>query len=397
MSEFQDLIEGELDRVKLRPFTIEGFHRRRYRRQRNQRLAAGTVALVVAIAGIGVAIWAFHHRQRSIPARPSPTPLVGTLAFVSQGGLQVATSDGSTSRVVRRGAYTQFPEYRWSPDGTRIAFLSGQPGGSKTGSAMALFVVNGDGSGQDRLADCTGRPDGAEKGRCDGLSWSPDGTRIAFSGENSLFVVELATGSVRRITGCPSCEYKGTALNPAWSPDGSRIAFTTGDSIDVVAIDGSGWARLAAAPGVEPHPTWSPDGARIVFSANDGIYMVETDGSNLRHLSTKTKQESTNSPTWSPDGTRIAYLSTPGIRGALVEEVWVMNADGTARARLYHSPCCIDGWGGPAWSPDGRFIAFSVWGTIQEPAVYVIGVDGSGLHRIPGRGFGNPVWEPHAS
>src|SRR5207244_4378490 len=78
------LTERELDRVEIRPFTLEGFHRRRDRKERNKRIVAGVVALVVAVGGVGGAIWALHPRDRSIPVTPIPTPLPsnGDIAFM---------------------------------------------------------------------------------------------------------------------------------------------------------------------------------------------------------------------------------------------------------------------------------------------------------------------------
>ena len=309
-------------------------------------------------------------------------------------GVDVAATDGSKSDVVRAGKYFGFQDYQWSPGGTRIAIISGAPGGRFLGAAMDLVVMNADGSSVRQLADCSGGPGGKEKGRCDGLSWSPDGRRIVFSGEDSLFVVELDTGSVRQITGCAACEYTGAALNPAWSPGGSLIVFNGHGSIDVVAADGSGWRRVVAVAGA-PKPAWSPDGARIAFAGNEGLNVIEADGSNLEHLVEESVVETTDAFAWSPDGSHIAYISTPNSVGgdAVLEQVWVMNADGTQKVLLYESPCCVDGWGAPAWSPDGRSIAFGVWGA-ELPAVYVIGADGSGLHALSGFGFGDPLWKP---
>jgi Tol biopolymer transport system component len=386
---------GDIATYRPTPPNLQGRARRR-------------IALVVGSAALGVALLAFGAfagvrelagAREQTPAHRAPTtPTVGTLAFIGRDGLVVATTDGAKSDVVREGVYSGFEDYQWSPDGTRIAVISGAPGGKFTGGAMGVAVMKADGSAVQQLASCAGRPGGQDKGFCDGLSWSPDGERLVFSGERSLFVVDLDTGSVRQITGCDSCDYTGAALNPAWSPKGSRIAFADLDSVDVVDADGSGWRRLAAAPdpGDTGRPEWSPDGARIVFGATDGVYVVDEDGSNLDHLLVQGPEETPNAPTWSPDGTRIAYISTPKAVGihAFVEEVWVIKADGTERARLYESSCCINGWGGPAWSPDGRSIAFGVWVGTPDPAVYVMGADGSGLHAVPGFGFGDPVWQP---
>lgn len=363
------------------------------RARRRIAVVMGSAALGIALAAAGAfaGVKSLTGAQPTVPGNPKP-PAVGTLAFIGRDGLVVATSDGSWSEVVRPGEYFQFPAYEWSPDGTRIAFVSGFPGGSQTGSAMDVAVMNADGSDVDRLADCSGTPDGKERGRCDGLSWSPDGTRMVFSGEGSLFVVELATGSVRQITGCETCEFDGLPYNPEWSSDGARIAFGSEGGVYVVGTDGSGLIHVAEQSAYDTE--WSPDGTRIVFGANDGVYVAEGDGSNLTRLVGQNVRETPNAPTWSPDGSRIAYISTPTAGSdAFLVQVWVVDANGIDKALLYEPPCCANGWGAPAWSPDGRSIAFMVSGELP-PAVYVIADDGSGLHRLPGFGFGAPVWKP---
>lgn len=75
-------------------------------------------------------------------------------------------------------------------------------------------------------------------------------------------------------------------------------------------------------------------------------------------------------------------------------QVWDVNADGTERSLLYESPCCVESPGSPTWSPDGRSVAFSASCGTVSPAVYLVGTDGSGPHRLSGFGFGDPVWKP---
>ena len=53
-------------------------------------------------------------------------------------------------------------------------------------------------------------------------------------------------------------------------------------------------------------------------------------------------------------------LPHPACSGGFLAEVWVINADGSGRTRLFRSDCCMDDWGGPVWSPDGRQVALVV-------------------------------------
>ena len=134
---------------------------------------------------------------------------------------------------------------------------------------------------------------------------------------------------------------------PAWSPDGRRILFAgspgLGGRVSVVNADGSGERTLAKGG----HAAWSPDGRRIVFVSTPGgrrgdVYVMNADGSARRNLTPSPSFD--RSPVWSPDGRRIAFVS----RRDGNSEVYVVNADGSRQRRLTRTP-----WndGSPAWSP----------------------------------------------
>ena len=143
--------------------------------------------------------------------------------------------------------------------------------------------------------------------------------------------------------------------------------------------DGSDATRLTHNPDDDGQPTWSPDGRRIAFtSVQDGnwdIYVANADGSGTTRLTHS--PSSAWSPAWSPDGRRIAYVSA---RESVARyfpantEIYAMNADGTDITRLTNNKRVARE---PAWSPDGRRIAFSSSHGHAQSSIHVMNVDGS--------------------
>jgi Tol biopolymer transport system component len=121
----------------------------------------------------------------------------------------------------------------------------------------------------------------------------------------------------------------------------------------------------------------------------EDVFVMNADGSERRNL-TRHKSYTDEHSTWSPDGRRIAFASGrdwPDRDGA---SIYVMNADGSGVRRLTRGEADYE----PAWSPDGTRIAFSRWGDI-----YVLDVQGGRLRRLT-RTFGvkdTPAWSPDSS
>jgi Tol biopolymer transport system component len=146
------------------------------------------------------------------------------------------------------------------------------------------------------------------------------------------------------------------------------------------------------------HPSWSPDRRHIVL-AKDGDIQVLSAGGRLKNL-TKTPKLNEDNPAWSPDGRHIAYgrYSTTDSCGAFCERIYVMDADGHHVTRLRGGPG--NGWDfAPAWSPDGKQIAYtsikSSVGT-HHANIWVMNADGSNAHQVTHvRGYNRrPAWSP---
>jgi Tol biopolymer transport system component len=142
----------------------------------------------------------------------------------------------------------------WSPDGRWIAYTrSVEAGGVLRGRPQSrVWVMGADGSGQRQLTDDPGfAPD-----------WAPDGNRLLYlhdgSGNRPLYTIN-ADGTGRRRLG-----NLNVVRSARWSPDGTRIALTAHDAIWIVNADGSGLHRIRQSAA---YPSWTPDGRHLIFVA----------------------------------------------------------------------------------------------------------------------------------
>ena len=239
-------------------------------------------------------------------------------------------------------------------------------------------------------------------------SWSPDGRWIASKRRDAVYVAPWDGSVAPRALTKPN---DGLTNNtqPAWSPDGERIVFRTNRAdpsknvADVWEMDvrsGEPSARpLVVRPGDERYPTLSPDGTKLLFrgdgdgiapSGDEEIYVAAADGTRVTALTHDAFLDS--APAWSPDGRRIAWESMRD--GGGDREIFVMDADGTNVRRLTDNAVHDEG---PAWSPDGRLITFTRSVTEADPGdVWVMNVEGSDAVRLTDTPVieESPDWQP---
>ena len=243
-------------------------------------------------------------------------------------------ADGSGRRnLTNSPAWDHRPA--WSPDGTKILFLSMHcqvSGNLVTCDNAQIYVMNADGSGVIQL---TQNPADAWE-----PAWSPSGAKILFSSRRDenweVYAMNADGAGQANLTTNPAQDQE-----PAWSPDGSHIAFTStrdGTSdIYVMNADGSSPVRLTTGGGSQS--SWSPDGTKIAFVGVGGLSVINVDGSDLRSLTTTASHAK-----WSPDGTKIAFTSYREGNW----EIYVINPDGSGLLSLTNDPATDIG---PAWRP----------------------------------------------
>jgi Tol biopolymer transport system component len=409
MPDPRTIVERELQRVDVPPFTLGTFHARRDRKRRNQRLAAGALGVSIALAGAVIAARVLDtNRERTA----GHTVRNGVIAFEGDRGyLYLSAPDGTNLHVAVRNPaerpeecgfdrdhFCTFRGSAWSPDGTQLAFVYGAPSVVTVGD-MSLYVMDAASEEVRLVARCPAAP-GDATGTCDDgrrLSWSPDGRQLALSSGDDLFLFEPTSGELTKITGCRSCSYDGVARFPAWSPTGDRIAFNAANSIHVVNSDGTGWRTIVNSAGASfdelngNRPEWSPDGTKLAFWATEGMFVVNADGSDLRLLVDRTPTFTTGGPSWSPDSRRVLYLMTVGgTRDAIQAEIRVVEVAGGNDRVIYRSDCCVHDWRAPIFSPDGAKIAFGL-GIEDDFFLYVMDADGGDVRRL--EGFDAPAWQ----
>jgi Tol biopolymer transport system component len=231
-----------------------------------------------------------------------------------------------------------------------------------------------------------------------GFAWSPNGRWLAIGADtvsfpsdyNGLHMYNLATGRDIRLA-------TGHVDQLSWSRDGTKLAYLGGSmtnpgQIYVRDLTGRETAKLlkTGTEGRDAFPTWSPDGRRIAFATKswDGHWSVSTIGIDGRHRRFLARG---SSPAWSPDGRLIAYRGRCGrirLRTPLGKRLLTAHAG--------RGPCAEIGVAGaPVWSPDARQIAMAT-----RSGTYVMDRTGGHLQLVtpePGLGIWNtglPAWQP---
>jgi Tol biopolymer transport system component len=269
----------------------------------------------------------------------------GQLAF-SAGGLKLLdTATGEVTILAEEGD-SIIDGVMWSPDGTRIAFSTNQSG--SWGIYMVEVSQSGERVGQPKaLFDS---PD-ADEAR---PLWSPDGTQVAFVMDGSLYVAN-ADDAAQRIT-----VEQQFSWNFVWTPDSRQLVYSLRTETGwVVQSSGRQGKRvLTNGEGLVYFGDSSPDGMLLmaVSGLSGGVgrlFLLDTASGELINLDFRG-----SSLIWSPDGAQMAFI--PHVSDPFGDREIVVMAFNGANQRVVNGEFHHHIWGGMHWSPDGRHIAFSI-------------------------------------
>ncbi len=219
-----------------------------------------------------------------------------------------------------------------SPDGSKIVFASDRDrNGSSTDYTHAeIYVMNADGTNQQRLTNS--QADDGEP------HWSPDGSKILFMSSQDgsmnnweIFVMKADGSGLTQLT-----DNTVPDRLPVWSPDGQTIIFGRDLGNDYIIYtmnaDGSQQSQLSNNPIQGSRPSFSPDGTHIVYNVSQGdvfsIFVMNADGSSPLRLTSGDRYNAI----WSPNGRQILFASDDDENSGT--QLYVMNADGSGAEKL---------------------------------------------------------------
>jgi hypothetical protein len=354
---------------------------------------AGVFPLRVDVRTSGVGLDPDGYIVRIDPALEQPVATTDSsiLQLTTSGPVLVrlaevadnCTIGGDNPRTVDVPGETTYEVTCWPELEGRIAFVS-----TRSGSEGELLIRGADGVGLQVLASEAGS-------FLRSPSWSPDGARLVYErfslddASRCCVFISTATGTdivpliVEDTLFSSDHDHQGI-FHPRFSPDGTRVLLVYHGAVYTIGIDGGELTRVVPEASSAASATWSPDGQRIAFAVHtrdsnsrpldQNLYVVGVDGRGLTPLTEEPGIIFHRDPAWSPDGRWIAFASNREGGNPFDGNIFVIEP---ATGRVVNLTNQLAEYTGPAWSPDGFHLAFSL-----TSSIWIMNADGSGRRRL---------------
>lgn len=249
---------------------------------------------------------------------------------------------------------TRVNDPRISPDGKWVLYGMNTPNIAENKGNSDLYLVSITGGTPRRLTSSAAAEFNAR--------WSPDGSRIAFlstrDGAPQIYVLDMGGGEARRIT-----DVKEGVANMAWSPDGKWFSFTTDVKLDKTLAEihpdlAKAKARLYDRIPVRHWDEWND-------ASYSHLCIVPSEGGDVRDLMRSERADTPDKPfgggeqiAWSPDSRELAYTckKVANYAESTNTDVYLVSIDGGEAKNITSALPGFDR--DPLYSPDGKWIAF---------------------------------------
>ena len=272
----------------------------------------------------------------------------------------VFTGELAAQRAVEAGDLLRIREVtdpQLSPDGAWVAYTVSTSDTVEDKRDADLWMSSWDGKRSTRLT--------WTKEREHSPRWSPDGRYLAFlSSRNDpheveqVWLLDRTGGEAERLTDLP-----GGVSDYAWSPDGTRLALIASDPDPDQPVPGQDTTKRRPEPIVVDRFRFKSDGVGYIGEERDHLHVFTLAGRKAELVTPGPYDEA--APAWSPDGRSIAFLSRrrPAYDRTDNWDVYVVAATSGAEPRQLTTFAGADmdpEWGNraPSWSPDGKLIAY---------------------------------------